>query len=59
MASIPHPPEEKEQEERTEQKGVVGKKGKTETEIMNEVEQEQGSPIVNEVTGEMEAGEGK
>lgn len=54
MASIPKPPEEEtasKEAEETENGQEIGDK---DTEVSNEVEEEQGSPIVNEVE-EMEA----
>ena len=54
MASIPKPPEEEttsKEAEETENGQEIGEK---DTEVSNEVEEEQGSPIVNEVE-EMEA----
>ena len=54
MASIPQPPEEKEIKTEETQENKDEEPGKTDTEKESDLEQEQGSPIVNEVE-EMEA----
>lgn len=54
MASIPKPPEEEKTNKEAEETENGQEKGDKDTEVSNEVEEEQGSPIVNEVE-EMEA----
>ena len=54
MASIPKPPEEEKTSEEAEETENGQEIGDKDTEVSNEVEEEQGSPIVNEVE-EMEA----
>ena len=54
MASIPKPPEEEKTSKEAEETENGQEKGDKDTEVSNEVEEEQGSPIVNEVE-EMEA----
>ena len=54
MASIPQPPEEKETKTEETQENNDEEPDKTDTEKESDLEQEQGSPIVNEVE-EMEA----
>ncbi|XP_067030979.1 RNA helicase aquarius-like [Acropora muricata] len=54
MASIPQPPEEKETKTEDTQENNAEEPDKTDTEKESDLEQEQGSPIVNEVE-EMEA----
>ena len=53
-ASIPRPPVEEKESEEAEENGEEDGKEQKETETTSEIEQEQGSPIVNEVE-EMEA----
>lgn len=54
MASIPKPPEEEKTSKETGETDNGQEKGDKDTEVSNEVEEDQGSPIVNEVE-EMEA----
>ena len=54
MASIPKPPEEEKTSKETGETESGLEKGDKDTEVSNEVEEDQGSPIVNEVE-EMEA----
>ena len=54
MASIPKPPEEEKTSKEVEETENGQEIGDKDTEVSNEVEEEQGSPIVNEVE-EMEA----
>ena len=49
MASIPKPPEEEKTRKEAEETENGQEKGDKDTEVSNEVEEEQGSPIVNEV----------
>lgn len=56
MASIPKPPEEEKTSKEAEETENGQEIGDKDTEVSNEVEEEQGSPIVNEVE-EMEAGD--
>lgn len=54
MTSIPQPPEEEKESEEAEENNDEDEKDQKETETVSEKEQEQGSPIVNEVE-EMDA----
>ena len=54
MASIPKPPEEEKTSKETEETETGQETADKDTEVSNEVEEEQGSPILNEVE-EMEA----
>lgn len=54
MASIPKPPKEEKTSKEAEETENGQEIGDKDTEVSNEVEEEQGSPIVNEVE-EMEA----
>lgn len=54
MASIPKPPEEEKTSKEAAETENGQEIGDKDTEVSNEVEEEQGSPIVNEVE-EMEA----
>lgn len=54
MASIPKPPKEETTSKETEETETGQETGDKDTEVSNEVEEEQGSPILNEVE-EMEA----
>ena len=54
MANIPQPPEEEKEDEETEQSDDKQEKEKNGTDNANEMDEEAGSPIVNEVE-EMDA----